>query len=131
MLCPKPIRNKKHEEINQTNIRKPKVHVIILLYCREKKYPPSKESGLYIDTAKAEETAKKLLLKLHENIKLNDKLGDAHGSIGIEMVSTEGENNYENVLINADRALYVTKEQGRFGYTVYSNEHMKSHRMEV
>ncbi|WP_407400268.1 diguanylate cyclase domain-containing protein [Treponema sp.] len=80
----------------------------------------------HIDETKAMEAARNLLTELHENVKLKAGMGGIQGSVGIAMVSSDAECNYESILIKSDKALYATKEQGRFGYTVYSDGDMKS-----
>lgn len=72
-----------------------------------------------ISTAEAEATAKKILENLY-----NQVTNSVQGSIGIAMHTNEMEKNYDLLLIKADRALYATKAQGRFGYTLYSEVEM-------
>lgn len=78
-----------------------------------------------ISSQEAKKTGQKILENLYSQVP-----GSVQGSIGIAMHAHEMEKNYDRLLIKADRALYVTKAQGRFGYTLYSENKMTKNELD-
>lgn len=84
-----------------------------------------------IKDTEAKSAALNLLNTLYLKIKVPTDIGAVQASIGIAMHKSHMEKSYDKLLNKADRALYMTKENGRFGYTIYSETNMENEKIEL
>jgi diguanylate cyclase (GGDEF)-like protein/PAS domain S-box-containing protein len=72
------------------------------------------------DAAQAAGLAERLLHALHSPITLQGQQFSAQASIGIVLTDPDRAENAEDILRNADVAMYLAKQQGRSGYAFFA-----------